>query len=71
LSVKYRKTPAQIALRWNLQKDIITIPKSVRKERIKENADIFDFELSSEDVKRIDGLDRDKHFGAHPDTFNF
>jgi diketogulonate reductase-like aldo/keto reductase len=71
LSKKYGKTPAQIALRWNLQKDIITIPKSVRKERIHENADIFDFEISAEDMKRIDSLDRDKHFGAHPDTFNF
>lgn len=71
LSTKYRKTPAQIALRWNLQKDIITIPKSIRKERIRENADIFDFELLSEDVTLIDGLDRNKHFGAHPDTFNF
>jgi methylglyoxal/glyoxal reductase len=71
LSKKYKKSPAQIALRWNLQKDIITIPKSIRLERIKENADIFDFELSSEDVGLIDGLDRNKHFGAHPDTFNF
>jgi diketogulonate reductase-like aldo/keto reductase len=71
LGKKYEKTPAQIALRWNLQKDIITIPKSVRKERIKENADIFDFELTSKDIKLIDGLDRNKHFGAHPDTFNF
>ena len=71
LSKKYNKTPAQIALRWNLQKDIITIPKSIKKERIQENADIFDFELSSEDMKLIDQLDRNKHFGAHPDTFNF
>lgn len=71
LGEKYNKTAAQIALRWNLQKDIITIPKSIRKERIQENADIFDFELSSEDVKLIDSLNRDKHFGAHPDTFNF
>ena len=71
LSIKYNKTPAQIALRWNLQKEIITIPKSASKERIRENADIFDFELSSEDLKSIDSLDRNKHFGSHPDTFNF
>lgn len=71
LSKKYGKTPAQIALRWNLQKDIITIPKSIRKERIQENADIFDFKLSAEDIRLIDGLDQNKHFGAHPDTFNF
>jgi methylglyoxal/glyoxal reductase len=71
LSKKYNKTPAQIALRWNLQKDIITIPKSKRKERIQENADIFDFQLSSEDLSKIDSLDRNKRFGAHPDTFTF
>jgi diketogulonate reductase-like aldo/keto reductase len=71
LAKKYKKTAAQIVLRWDLQKDIITIPKSIRKERIQENADIFDFELSPEDMKSIDSLDRNKHFGAHPDTFNF
>ena len=47
LAAKYGKTPAQIVLRWDLQNDILTIPKSVRPERIRENADIFDFELSS------------------------
>jgi methylglyoxal/glyoxal reductase len=71
LSKKYKKTPAQVVLRWDLQKGIITIPKSIRKERIQENADIFDFELSYEDIKSIDSLDQNKHFGAHPDTFNF
>jgi len=71
LSKKYQKTPAQVTLRWELQKGIITIPKSIRKERIQENAGIFDFKLSSEDIILIDGLDQNKRFGAHPDTFTF
>ncbi len=71
LSKKYNKTPAQITLRWDLQKEIVTIPKSSKKERIEENADIFDFELSEEDIKSIDSLERKKHFGSHPDTFTF
>jgi diketogulonate reductase-like aldo/keto reductase len=71
LTKKYGKTEAQIVLRWDLQKDIITIPKSIHKERIEENANIFDFELEAEDIKKIDSLDQEKHFGAHPDTFTF
>jgi len=71
LSEKYKKTPVQIVLRWDLQKGIVTIPKSVHQERIKSNIDIFDFELSVEDVLLIDSLDKDEHFGAHPDTFTF
>jgi len=71
LSEKYKKTPVQITLRWDLEKGIVTIPKSVHKERIISNADIFDFELSKDDIKRIDALDKDQRFGAHPDTFSF
>ena len=71
LSKKYKKTPVQIVLRWDLQKGIVTIPKSVHKERIEANAEIFDFEISTEDISRIDVLDKDHRFGAHPDTFNF
>lgn len=71
LSEKYRKTPVQIVLRWDLQKGIVTIPKSVHKERIESNCDIFDFEISSDDMVRIDSLDRNQRFGAHPDTFTF
>jgi diketogulonate reductase-like aldo/keto reductase len=71
LSEKYNKTPVQIVLRWDLQKGIVTIPKSVHQERIKSNSDIFDFELSPEDIRRIDALDKNKRFGSHPDTFTF
>lgn len=71
LAQKYNKTPVQIVLRWDLQKGIVTIPKSVHQERIISNAEIFDFELSAEDMSRLDGLDKNERFGAHPDTFTF
>jgi len=71
LSEKYKKTPVQLVLRWDLQKGIITIPKSVHQERIKSNSDIFDFELSAEDIRRIDALDINTRFGSHPDNFIF
>lgn len=71
LAKKYGKTPAQIILRWNLQKEVVTIPKSVKKERILSNSQIFDFELSIEDVNIINGLDRHERIGADPDNFDF
>jgi diketogulonate reductase-like aldo/keto reductase len=71
LAAKYGKTPAQIVLRWDLQNDILTIPKSVRPERIRENANIFDFELSAEDMAKIDALNENRRFGADPDNFDF
>jgi len=71
LSKKYGKSPAQIVIRWDLQKGIITIPKSVKPHRIRENADVFDFQLSSDDIAALDALNRDRRFGADPDTFNF
>ncbi len=52
----YKKTPAQIMIRWCIEHGVIVIPKSSRKERIKENADVFDFEISSEDMRTLDGL---------------
>jgi len=71
LAIKYNKTEAQIVLRWDLQKGVITIPKSVRREIILSNAQLFDFELSTEDVKSIDSLNKNLRVGAHPDHFNF
>ncbi|WP_298548155.1 aldo/keto reductase [uncultured Aquimarina sp.] len=71
LAKKYNKTVAQIVLRWNLQKGVITIPKSSKKERIISNADLFDFELSNEDVSYIDSLDKNQRTGPDPDNFNF
>lgn len=71
LSEKYSKSIAQIVLRWDLQKGVITIPKSSKKQRIIDNANIFDFELSEEDVKLLDGLHRRQRFGPDPDNFDF
>jgi len=71
LAKKYGKSVAQIILRWNLQKGVITIPKSVHAARISSNADIFDFELSTADIAFLDGFDRNERTGAHPDHFDF
>jgi len=71
LASKYGKSVAQIVLRWDLQKGVITIPKSANKERIKSNSEIFDFELSEEDMKLIDNLDKNYRIGADPDNFDF
>lgn len=67
LAKKHQKTVAQIMLRWNYQNDVIVIPKSVNVSRQKENADIFDFELSANEMERIEGLDRNNRLGSHPD----
>jgi diketogulonate reductase-like aldo/keto reductase len=64
------KTPAQVVLRWHYQKNIITIPKSVRTERIIENADIFSFELSKAQIEALDALDRGLRTGPDPDVFD-
>ena len=58
--IKYKKTPAQIILRWHIQSGFITIPKSQKPERIKENFEIFDFELTNEEMKGINDLDGKK-----------
>ncbi|MFV0268266.1 MAG: aldo/keto reductase [Draconibacterium sp.] len=71
LAPKYGKTPVQIVLRWDIQKGVVTIPKSVTPERIIANAAVFDFELSPEDMGRIDALDRNKRIGGHPDHITF
>ena len=71
LAANYNKTIAQIVLRWNLQKGVITIPKSSKRERIVANADIFDFELSPEDLAKLDSLDRRQRFGPDPNNFDF
>ena len=68
IAVKYNKSVAQIILRWLTQRDIVVIPKSVRKERIIENFNIFDFELSKEDMGKIVTLNTDQSsFFSHRD----
>lgn len=69
LGKKYGKTPAQIVLRWHTQLGLIVIPKSIHAERIKENCNIFDFEMSQEEIDSISALNTDMRFGPDPDTF--
>jgi len=65
---KYHKTAAQVALRYLLQRDIICIPKSVRKERMEQNFNVFDFQLSQEDMAKIQALDtKQPLFSSHRD----
>ncbi len=71
LARKYGKSPAQIILRWNLQKGVVTIPKSVKSDRIKANANIFDFELTNDEIAYLDSFDRNERIGPDPDNFDF
>jgi diketogulonate reductase-like aldo/keto reductase len=64
------KTPAQTVLRWHLQKGHIIFPKSVTPSRVDENFDVFDFELTPEDLDAISGLDKGERTGPDPDTFH-
>jgi 2,5-diketo-D-gluconate reductase A len=65
------KTPAQVTLRWHIQHGHIIFPKSVHRERMQENLDLFDFELSADELAALDGLDRGPsgRTGPNPDTF--
>lgn len=67
---KYNKSTAQVIIRWDIQTGVVTIPKSVKPHRIAENADVFDFELSQEDMDKINALNQDKRMFADPDEFS-
>lgn len=67
LAAAHGKTPAQIILRWHLQNGIAIIPKSVHQDRIKANADIFDFELSPAEMQQIDGLNTNHRISKEPE----
>ncbi|XBD02252.1 aldo/keto reductase [Pseudalkalibacillus hwajinpoensis] len=69
IASKYGKSPAQVILRWDLQNEVVTIPKSTKAHRISENANVFDFELSREDIENINELNQDKRIGPDPDEF--
>jgi 2,5-diketo-D-gluconate reductase A len=66
---KYGKSPAQVILRWHIERGDIVFPKSVQPARIRENLDVFDFELSGEDVEAISALNQNKRTGPDPDKF--
>ncbi|MGG1658145.1 aldo/keto reductase [Brevibacillus sp. NRS-1366] len=68
---RHGKTIAQVILRWDLQHGVVTIPKSTKEQRIKENADVFDFELTAEDMQHIDALNENLRVGPDPDNFDF
>jgi len=70
VSERVGKTPAQVTLRWHVQRGDIVFPKSVNPSRIRENFDIFDFELGDEDMEAITALNRDERTGPDPDKFN-
>lgn len=67
IAEKHDRTPAQVVLRWHLQNGVIVIPKTVRRERMLENFELFDFELDERDMAAIDALDRGGRVGSHPD----
>lgn len=69
IGARHRKSAAQVAIRWALQHDVVVIPKSVTPSRIAENADVFDFELTGEDMREIDAIPHGERLGPHPDRF--
>ncbi|MCM3453599.1 aldo/keto reductase [Heyndrickxia oleronia] len=71
IATKYNKSVAQVILRWDLQSGVVTIPKSTKEHRIIENANVFDFELTKEDMERIDDLNQNHRVGPDPDNFDF
>jgi diketogulonate reductase-like aldo/keto reductase len=70
LAQKYDRTPAQIVLRWHIERNIVVIPKSVTPSRIRENIDVFDFELADDDLSSIDELNNGRRTGLDPDSFS-
>ncbi|HXP00802.1 MAG TPA: aldo/keto reductase [Luteibacter sp.] len=70
IAKKHRKSAAQVVLRWHVQLGHMVIPKSVTPERIASNIDVFDFELSADEMKAIDALDAGNRMGPDPDQFN-
>ncbi|MFC5679161.1 aldo/keto reductase [Aeromicrobium endophyticum] len=71
IATEHGKTPAQVVLRWHVQRGDIVFPKSVTRSRVEENFDIFDFELSDSEVGFISALNKDERTGPNPDEFNY
>lgn len=71
IGAKYGKSVSQVILRWDIQNGVITIPKSINRERIAQNSQIYDFELSADDMALIDGLNKEQRVGPDPDHIDF
>lgn len=71
IGAKYGKSAAQVVIRWHIQRGVVVLPKSTHAERIKQNFDVFDFNLTSEDMTDITALNTGKRNGADPDNFDF
>ncbi|MBY0063040.1 MULTISPECIES: aldo/keto reductase [Priestia] len=71
IAEKHGKSTAQVILRWDLQNEVVTIPKSTKEHRIIQNADVFDFELNAEEVEKINALNQNHRVGPDPDNFDF
>lgn len=71
IAASYNKSVAQIILRWDLQNGVVTIPKSTKESRIVANSEVFDFELTLEDMERISSLNENHRVGPDPDNFDF
>ena len=69
IAQSHDKTPAQVTLRWILQRGVITIPKSIHERRVAENADVYDFALSESEMAMIESLDRGERIGPDPNRF--
>ena len=70
IATAHSKTPAQVTLRWHIQHGLVVIPKSVTPARIQENAAIFDFELTDEEMQQIDAMNTNSRIGGDPNTFS-
>ncbi|MFE4143189.1 aldo/keto reductase [Peribacillus sp. YIM B13472] len=71
IAKKHGKSSAQVLIRWHLQHDLVVIPKSITPSRIKENAEVFDFSLSLNEMNQIDALNKNERFGSNPDELLF
>jgi 2,5-diketo-D-gluconate reductase A len=68
---RYSRTPAQVVLRWHVQRGDVVFPKSVNRERMQQNFELFDFELDGDAMGDLSALDRGERTGPDPDTFNY
>lgn len=71
IAEKYGKSPAQVLLRWVLDKGVVVLTRSVKEERIVDNANIFDFQLTADEVDQLNALNKNERTGPDPDNFNF